>query len=220
MPHWLPGQIRDYLGKYLFSGDDVYKKVDMLSGGERGRLALAKLALQDTNLLLLDEPTNHLDIPSQEVLESVLEDYPGTILLITHDRYLVDAIATQIWEINAEESSLFAFNGTYSQLRAEREKQEYEAFMEARGKAESEDITRKVKSQKSNVSAKEERRRLAKLQELENSIAELEATLANLGGQLESPLVKPNEVIVIGKEYERIQKEMDAKLAEWEQMQR
>jgi ATP-binding cassette, subfamily F, member 3 len=136
MPHWLPGQIRDYLGKYLFSGDDVYKKVDMLSGGERGRLALAKLALQDTNLLLLDEPTNHLDIPSQEVLESVLEDYTGTILLITHDRYLVDAIATQIWEINAEEASLFAFNGTYSQLRAEREKQEYEAFM-ARGKRQS-----------------------------------------------------------------------------------
>ena len=108
MPHWLPGQIREYLGKYLFSGDDVYKKVDMLSGGERGRLALAKLALQDTNLLLLDEPTNHLDIPSQEVLEAVLDDYKGTILLVTHDRYLVDALATQIWEINPDENQMIA----------------------------------------------------------------------------------------------------------------
>jgi ATP-binding cassette, subfamily F, member 3 len=219
MPHWLPGQIRDYLGKYLFSGDDVYKKVDMLSGGERGRLALAKLALQDTNLLLLDEPTNHLDIPSQEVLESVLEDYPGTILLITHDRYLVDAIATQIWEINAEESSLFAFNGTYSQLRAEREKQEYEAFMAAQ-KAGGDSRGPGSDARKSKgASTKEERRRLAKLQELENNIAELEATLANLGAQLESPLVNAKEVAVIGKEYERVQKEMDGKLAEWEQMQ-
>ncbi len=95
----------------------------MLSGGERGRLALAKLALQDTNLLLLDEPTNHLDIPSQEVLEAVLDDYAGTILLVTHDRYLVDAIATQIWEIDPDESHLIIFKGTYSQMKEEREKE-------------------------------------------------------------------------------------------------
>ncbi len=74
-PGMLPYQGREYLGKYLFSGDDVFKLVSMLSGGERGRLALAKLALEDTNLLLLDEPTNHLDIPSQEVLQSVLDSY-------------------------------------------------------------------------------------------------------------------------------------------------
>ncbi|MGB8981207.1 MAG: ABC-F family ATP-binding cassette domain-containing protein, partial [Anaerolineales bacterium] len=89
-PGMLPYQGRDYLGKYLFSGDDAFKRVSMLSGGERGRLALAKLALQDTNLLLLDEPTNHLDIPAQEVLQSVLDAYKGTILLVSHDRYLVD----------------------------------------------------------------------------------------------------------------------------------
>ena len=214
MPQWLPGQIRDYLGKYLFSGDDVYKKVSMLSGGERGRLALAKLALQDTNLLLLDEPTNHLDIPSQEILESVLEDYTGTILLISHDRYLVDALATQIWEVDPDEQSLNVFKGTYSELRAEREQKEYEAFMAAQAK-EKEISVKKTKS----ASTIEERRRAAQLQELENTIAGLEATLANLGGQLESPLVKPDEVAVIGREYERVQKEMDEKLAEWEQMQ-
>lgn len=218
MPNWLPGQIRDYLGKYLFSGDDVYKKISMLSGGERGRLALAKLALQDTNLLLLDEPTNHLDIPSQEVLESVLEDYTGTILLISHDRYLVDALATQIWEVDPEEQSLLAFKGTYSELRAEREQKEYEAFMAA-NQSKVAGRKSKVESSKSKTDAKEERRKIAQLQELENKIAELEATLANLGGQLESPLVKPDEVVKIGREYERIQKEMDEKLAEWERMQ-
>ena len=225
-PNWLPGQIRDYLGKYLFSGDDVYKKVSMLSGGERGRLALAKLALQDTNLLLLDEPTNHLDIPSQEVLESVLEDYKGTILLITHDRYLVDAVATQIWEIDTEEAHLAAFKGTYSELRAEREQREYEAFMEAnRSKVAGAALSvskgqkLKVESRKTKEGAKDERRKIAQLQELENRIAELESTLANLGAQLESPMVKPGEVAKIGSEYNRVQAEMDEKLAEWERMQ-
>jgi ATP-binding cassette subfamily F protein 3 len=218
MPNWLPGQIRDYLGKYLFSGEDVYKKVDMLSGGERGRLALSKLALQDSNLLLLDEPTNHLDIPSQEVLEAVLDDYRGTILLITHDRYLVDALATVIWEINPDESQMLAFNGTYSQMKEEREK---EAARLAAQQVEKPDIRNSIIENRKSKSAgtKEDRRRMAQLQELENRIAELEATLTNLGAQLESPLVKPNEVAKIGKEYERIQKEMDGKLAEWEGLQ-
>lgn len=218
MPNWLPGQIRDYLGKYLFSGDDVYKKVGMLSGGERGRLALAKLALQDTNLLLLDEPTNHLDIPSQEVLESVLEDYTGTILLISHDRYLVDALATQIWEVNPDEKELIAFKGTYSELRAEREQKEYEAFMAGQTSNEKR-VTSNERKKAKSANTKEERRRVAQLQELENRIAELESMLANLGTQLESPMVKPDEVIKIGNEYNRVQAEMDEKLAEWERMQ-
>jgi len=219
MPNWLPGQIRDYLGRYLFSGDDVQKKVSMLSGGERGRLALSKLALQDTNFLLLDEPTNHLDIPSQEVLEAVLDDYQGTILLITHDRYLVDAVATQIWEIDPEGEHLMAFKGTYSQLRAERENKEYETFMAAqRGNGASEKSPSKSKRESPKANHKEERRKVAQVQELENKIAELEATLANLSSQLESPLVRADEVAKIGKEYNRVQKEMDMKLAEWEGM--
>jgi ATP-binding cassette subfamily F protein 3 len=219
VPAWVPGQVRDYLGRYLFSGDDVFKKVNLLSGGERGRLALAKLALLDTNFLLLDEPTNHLDIPSQEVLESVLEDYTGTILLITHDRYLVDAIATQIWEINADESTLIAYNGTYSQLREERERKEHEALLEQPQKylRPAHSVAESGKAR--NSTTKDERRRLALLQELENKIAELEAILANLGSQLESPLVSAREVAIIGREYDRVQKEMDAKLAEWEKVQ-
>jgi ATPase subunit of ABC transporter with duplicated ATPase domains len=95
-PKMLPAEVRDYLAKFLFTGDDVFKRVGMLSGGERGRLALACLALQGANLLLLDEPTNHLDLPSQEVLQAILAGFNGTILLVSHDRYLIDALATQI----------------------------------------------------------------------------------------------------------------------------
>jgi ATP-binding cassette subfamily F protein 3 len=218
-PGMLPYQGRDYLGKYLFSGDDAFKLVSMLSGGERGRLALAKLALEDTNLLLLDEPTNHLDITSQEVLQSVLDSYQGTILLVSHDRYLIDALATQIWEIDPDESHLATFNGTYSQMKEEREKEA------ARFAAQQSPIlqspvsnSRNTKNVK-NKETKEERRRLAQLQELENTIAELEATLANLSSQLESPFVRPQEAAKLGTEYERVQKEMDAKLGEWEKMQ-
>ena len=216
-PGMLPYQARDYLGKYLFSGDDAFKKVSMLSGGERGRLALAKLALEDTNLLLLDEPTNHLDITSQEVLQAVLDSYQGTILLVSHDRYLIDALATQIWEVDPNESQMIAFDGTYSQLKEEREK---EAARLAEQQAESgKGGSRSAPNKKRNSSTKEERRRIAQLQELENTIAELESQLANLGSQLESPLVKPEEVAKLGTEYERVQKEMDKKLNEWERMQ-
>ncbi len=215
MPAWLPGQIRDYLGKYLFSGDDVYKKVEVLSGGERGRLALAKLALQDTNLLLLDEPTNHLDIPSQEILQAVLDEYPGTILLVTHDRYLIDALATQIWEVS--EGALTVFDGTYSQMREAREKEAARLAEQKAGLAEARRADadpRKVK----NIKTKEERRRVARLQELENHIAALEKRLAGLGRQLENPPTDPLEVARLGEEYAAIQKEMDEKLGEWERL--
>jgi ATP-binding cassette, subfamily F, member 3 len=218
-PGMLPYQGREYLGKYLFSGDDVFKLVAMLSGGERGRLALAKLGLQDTNLLLLDEPTNHLDITSQEVLQAVLDSYQGTILLVSHDRYLVDALATQIWEINPDESQMTTFNGTYSQMKAEREKEtERLSAQQATAVAETRTSTSEARRAKSKET-KEERKKIAQLQELENRIAELESTLANLSTQLESPFVKPEEVRKIGTEYERVQREMDEKLNEWESLQ-
>ena len=214
MPQWLPGQIRDYLGKYLFSGEDVFKKVSVLSGGERGRLALAKLALQDTNLLLLDEPTNHLDIPSQEVLEAVLDDYGGTILLVTHDRYLIDALGTQIWEIEPDESQLTVFEGTYSLRKQERERLAALQAAEKTATAPSRPARRTV-----DPAVKEERRRVARLQELENKIASLESELSQLGFRLENPPPDLGKVAQLGKEYQRIQQEMDSWLAEWEKLQ-
>jgi ATP-binding cassette, subfamily F, member 3 len=214
MPHWLPGQIREYLGKYLFSGDDAFKKVSVLSGGERGRLALAKLALQDTNLLLLDEPTNHLDIPSQEVLEAVLDDYAGTILLVTHDRYLIDALGTQIWEVEPDESTLTLFEGTYSQRRVERER-----LAALHAVEESKVVTPRAMRRSVSPAEKEERRRLARMQELENKIAALEAELSQIGFRLENPPADPAKVAQLGQEYQRVQREMDIWLKEWEQLQ-
>ena len=193
----------------------------MLSGGERGRLALAKLALQDTNLLLLDEPTNHLDIPSQEVLQSVLDAYPGTILLVTHDRYLVDALATQIWEIDPQESHLAVFRGTYSQMKEEREK---EAARLAVQEAAAADVRRTAYAEQDearkarNAKTREERRKIAQTQELENKIAALESRLASLSSALKSPPADAAEVTRLGREYARVQEEMDEQLAEWERL--
>jgi ATP-binding cassette subfamily F protein 3 len=110
----LPDQARNYLAPYLFRGEDVFKSIAMLSGGERARLALAILALDGANFLLLDEPTNHLDIPAREALQPVLENFSGTILLVSHDRYLIDRLATHIWELR--DGKLSSFKGTYREF--------------------------------------------------------------------------------------------------------
>jgi ATP-binding cassette subfamily F protein 3 len=220
VPAWLPGQVRDYLGKFLFSGEDVFKQVRMLSGGERGRLALAKLALLDSNLLLLDEPTNHLDIPSQEVLQATLDEYPGTILLVTHDRYLIDALGTQIWEIEPDESRLSLFQGTYSQRKEERER--LAALQSEPGGAAGARAARGRRQV--NLQARElaraERRRVAQLQEVENQITALEAQLADLGHRLEQPPADSALVRKLGNQYAGLQQEMDGLLTEWEKLQR
>ena len=216
-PQMLAADARQYLGKFLFSGDDAFKKVEVLSGGERGRLALAKLALSETNLLLLDEPTNHLDIPSQEILEQVLEAYAGTILLVTHDRYLVDALATQIWEIEPDEATLSVFKGTYSQRKEERERLAALALAEQPQARKTPDS--RISNSRLPKDSKEERRRLAKMQELENQIAALEAKLAEISRKLENRAVDPGEVVKLGQEYQSVQNEMDLKLTEWEAIQ-
>jgi ATP-binding cassette subfamily F protein 3 len=112
-------EARDFLGKFLFSGDEVFKKLSELSGGERSRLELAQLARLGGNLLLLDEPTNHLDIDSREVLQEALVEYRGTLILASHDRALIQAIATQIWEIHEGELRVYA--GNYERYRAQRQ---------------------------------------------------------------------------------------------------
>src|SRR5688572_22702200 len=120
---------RNYLGRFLFGGDDAFKKVGSLSGGERSRLALAKLALGNANFLVLDEPTNHLDLYSREALEEVLREFKGSILFVSHDRYLIDALATQIWVL--EDGRLTARKQSWAEFIEERDKARAEAASRA-----------------------------------------------------------------------------------------
>jgi ATP-binding cassette subfamily F protein 3 len=114
LPSATAGELRSFLGKFHFTGDDVYKKVGDLSGGEKGRLALAKLIYSRVNVLVLDEPTNHLDIPSREALEEALDAYEGTIITISHDRYFLDRVATQILALDGS-SNVEHYDGDYTQ---------------------------------------------------------------------------------------------------------
>ena len=112
--------LRTFLGRLLFSGDDAFKTIRSLSGGEKSRVALAKLMLDDAGLLLLDEPTNHLDIPAQEMLEEALQDFEGTILFVSHDRYFIDAIATRLWVVG--DGAVTMQLGNYTDLERRRQR--------------------------------------------------------------------------------------------------
>jgi ATP-binding cassette subfamily F protein 3 len=208
-PEMLVADIRNYLARFLFSGDDVFKQVAVLSGGERGRLALAKLALGGANLLLLDEPTNHLDIPSQEILQEVLDEFQGTILLVSHDRYLIDALATQIWEIDEEKGILRTFKGSYSQYHLLQVAEQ----IAAKGTAVSK--TNESEAPKKSRASAEERQKLKRVNEVEALIEQLEAELKGLALKLENPPQDSAKVEKLGTEYVRIQKELEILMDEW-----
>ncbi len=221
-PHMLLAEIRDYLARFLFTREDVFKKVAVLSGGERGRLALAKLALSHANLLLLDEPTNHLDIPSQEILQEVLAEYQGTILLVSHDRYLIDALATQIWEIEEEKGQLRVFQGTYSEYAAqkqvEREAERQEAVVAKAAKLSSAASRPQADGRPASRPGAEEKRRRARLNEVESQIDSLESQLNDLSRKLENPPSDPAVVQRLGSDYVRIQNELEELIQEWENL--
>jgi ATP-binding cassette subfamily F protein 3 len=167
-------QARSYLARYLFRGDDVFKPVTALSGGERARLALAILALDGANLLLLDEPTNHLDIPAQEALQEVLESFSGTILLVSHDRYLIDRLATQIWELR--DGQLHVFKGDY---------QEYALHRTAVVPRARNQPSLLLKKQMLRVDGKQARKRALEIDMLEERIRDQEAIIQRLNGDLQ-----------------------------------
>jgi len=209
----LEKDIRRYLGRYLFSGDDQYKKVSVLSGGERGRLALAKLSLLDANFLLLDEPSNHLDIPGQEVLQQVLADFDGTILLVSHDRYLIDALATQIWEIDTEQKKLNIFDGSYSQYRGI----QIESPAEDEGKLPSEESPAAVEEFPVKTLSKNELQRIRnKLNSLEDRILEIEEQMEELGKKLQNPPSDPEKIKKLGEDYAYLEAELSQAITQWE----
>ncbi|MCS6845311.1 MAG: ABC-F family ATP-binding cassette domain-containing protein [Caldilineales bacterium] len=214
------GQARSYLARFLFLGDDVFKPISALSGGQRSRVALARLALEDANFLVLDEPTNHLDIPSQEVLEEALRHFNGTVLLVTHDRYLVDALATQVWAVDPERRALRAYPGNYTQylaaLAVEREAEQARpastpppSAQEARERARAERRQRKADA-----------RRAEQLSRLEDLIQALEQRLAALGRELEqaSAAQATDQVHRLGLEYQAVDQRLQELIEEWSQL--
>ncbi|HLB49465.1 MAG TPA: ABC-F family ATP-binding cassette domain-containing protein [Anaerolineales bacterium] len=204
------GAARDYAAKFLFTGDDVFKKVEVLSGGERGRVALAKLALEGANFLLLDEPTNHLDIPSQEILEAVLSDFDGTILLVSHDRYLIDALATQIWSLEA--GKLEVFRGSYREWK---EKSQIPNSKTPTAKPANEKRQPVLNRPKPSS---DERKRAQRIQELEGLIDSLEKRLAEIAAELEAAGTYVDRVRALGEEYAQVESDLNTRLTEWEQI--
>ena len=208
-------ETRSFLARYGFRGDDVFKDVGVLSGGERARVALAILTLEKANFLLLDEPTNHLDIPSQEVLQDVINDFNGTVLLVSHDRYLIREIATQVWAI--ADGRLHVFEEGYPAYAAwHRDYRNGNApglskhEEEARARREAE---RQAERERERALARQQKQ----LESLETEIHALEARLQELTTALDvaGRTQDVARVAKLGAEYHHVEAELNHLLEEW-----
>jgi ATP-binding cassette subfamily F protein 3 len=209
-PNATPGELRNYLARFLFTGDDIYKPVGALSGGERSRLALAKLIYSSANVLVMDEPTNHLDIPSREALEQALADYQGTIITVSHDRYFLDKIATEI--LHFEKGSVTYFTGSYSEFYDERHRQHRQVQQTER------ETQRTIVKQSKSQPASQQKKRQRPLEQIEAEIHALEDELANLEQQLANPAVDwgAEKYAEIGTRQDEIASLLEPLYQEWE----
>lgn len=212
-------EIRNRLGAFLFSGDDVKKSVSMLSGGERARLLLAKLSMQNNNFLILDEPTNHLDIDSKEVLEDALIDFDGTLLFVSHDRYFINRVATKVLEISEEGSTLYLGDYDYylekkaeleelARLKAEEAQEKTTVVVE---KA----LANDYQAQKANQ--KELRKLTRRITEIENQLEEIEAREEELN-QAMLATNEASELIDLQKELDELTEQQENLMLEWEEL--
>lgn len=220
--------IRTILGSFLFTGEDVDKPVHALSGGERARLLLTKLAMQNDNFLILDEPTNHLDIDSREVLEVALNDFDGTLLFVSHDRYFINQVATSVVEVSPEGTELFLGDYDYyidkkqeqAEIAAAAASQAAEKAAEASA-ADSTSATNaapRSKGQQNYQASKQQQREKRKL---ERSVAALEEQMTALDGQatqIQTEMAQPEVSADVGK-LQDLQKELEAINAQQEQVE-
>lgn len=209
--------IRNRLGAFLFSGDDVKKSVAMLSGGERARLLLAKLSMENNNFLILDEPTNHLDIDSKEVLETALIDFDGTLLFVSHDRYFINRVATKVLEISQNGSTLYLGDyDYYLEKKAEREaKTEFLQPMQSGSPSSSLAVATDYQAQKANQ--KEERKLKRRIAEIEERLETIEARET----EINEAMLTTNDFTQLAdlqKELESVQTEQLELLEEWEEL--
>ena len=209
-------EIRNRLGAFLFSGDDVKKTVGMLSGGERARLLLAKLSMENNNFLILDEPTNHLDIDSKEVLENALIDFDGTLLFVSHDRYFINRVATQVLELSEEGSTLYL--GDYDYYLEK--KAELEALAAAQAEAMPVSSTEEVTSndyhlQKQNQ--KELRKITRRIEQLEAEMEELDQKIQAITETMHSTN-DAADLVQLQSELDQLTVQQEAVMEEWAEL--
>ncbi len=211
-PRATPGELRGYLARFLFTGDDIYKSVAALSGGERSRLALAKLIYSRANVLVLDEPTNHLDIPSREALENALHEYQGTIITVSHDRYFLDKIASEI--LFFEKGEVIHFNGRYSEFYEFRHHKQQTQQADAKQKQQA-----RTKQAIANASQKSKKRGRS-IEQVETEIHSLETELAGLANQLANPAANwgAQEYAEIHSRQETLSTQLELLYQEWEEV--
>ena len=209
-------EIRNRLGAFLFSGDDVKKTVGMLSGGERARLLLAKLSMENNNFLILDEPTNHLDIDSKEVLENALIDFDGTLLFVSHDRYFINRVATQVLELSEEGSTLYL--GDYDYYLEK--KAELEALAAAQAEAEPASSTEEVTGndyhlQKQNQ--KELRKITRRIEQLEAEMEELDQKIQDITETMHSTN-DAADLVQLQSDLDQLTVQQEAVMEEWAEL--
>ncbi len=214
-------EIRTVLGNFLFSGDDVLKVVSTLSGGEKARLALAKLMMQKANFLILDEPTNHLDLDSKQVLENALISYPGTLLFVSHDRYFINRVTNKVIELSPEGTTEFL--GDYDYYVEKKAEMEERKELEAANMAQELSVGKSDKA--SYIQDKEQkkllRQRKRRIEEIEERIAEVEAKLEQNEELLCDPVIYQDheKSQLLNNENQTFQQELSTLMEEWEELQ-
>ena len=208
-------EIRNRLGAFLFSGDDVKKSVGMLSGGERARLLLAKLSMENNNFLILDEPTNHLDIDSKEVLENALIDFDGTLLFVSHDRYFINRVATHVLELSESGSTLYL--GDYDYYVDKKAEIEVSYTEEASMSNQAKEASPANDYQAQKESQKEVRKLMRQIENLEAEIEELETQSQAISEQM----LETNDaekLMELQAELDKINHRQEGAMLEWEEL--
>ena len=201
---------RNRLGAFLFSGEDVYKPVSALSGGEQSRLRLCMLMDEEINLLILDEPTNHLDIASREWIENAVAEFPGTLLFVSHDRYFIDQFADRIWEL--EEGHISDFKGNYRQFKAMKQAQGQQSQKQEKKEKKQREITPEA-AQKKNTKSLEKQ-----VARLERDIEKQEALLEEYDGKIQEAATDYTELTRLMEEKQQAQSALEEMYARWEEL--